>query len=400
MVNFIVKYKLLFLLLSLFIAMLLFGNLVPITAKSFFYAVSLSIKNIIVFLLPLVIFTFLWGSLVALQKRAGKFILLLLILVSFSNFIAILAGYEIGIYLLPIIKFNLAMVDSNLQLHPAWNLVLPQIISTKNAIIISIILGLFFAFKPNPYISRIAQIMNDSVIYFLRHYFTPILPLFILGFLFKLEHEKVLSQLIAAYGMIFLLVVCAQALYTVVLYFLAAGFKFRKLWEYMRNMMPASITAFSTVSSAATMPITLVCTEKNLKDNKMFARTIIPATCNIHTIGSSIGVTILALATLKAFGLPLPDLKNFLTFAIYCTLAKYAVAGVPGGVVIVVAPLLEIYLGFTSEMVGIVTALYLLFDPCGTATNVTCNGAFALIFDKIYHAELIKKFFINPFKSR
>jgi Na+/H+-dicarboxylate symporter len=43
-------------------------------------------------------------------------------------------------------------------------------------------------------------------------------------------------------------------------------------------------------------------------------------------------------------------------------------------------------------MIGIVTTMYLLFDGFGTATNVAGNGTFAIIFNKLYEANIIKKF--------
>ena len=52
---------------------------------------------------------------------------------------------------------------------------------------------------------------------------------------------------------------------------------------------------------------------------------------------------------------------------------------------LIIAPLLEKYLGFSSEMIGVITVVYLLFDPFGTATNVTGNGGFAIGFTKIFN---------------
>ncbi len=383
MAAFFSRFKLLFILLSMLIVTILFGDTIPINVKAFFYAISLSIKNTLVFLLPLIIFIFLWSSLIALQSKAGKFVILLLILVTTSNFIGIMTGFEAGVNILPLLNFNITMISNELRLIPTWNFTFPQIVDTKIALLISFIFGLLFAFKPNTYVSHIAQKLNTATIYFFRNYFTPILPLFILGFLFKLQHEKILSELVASYGPILLLIASTQILYLTMMYLIAANFKIGRFFEQIKNMIPASVTAFSTMSSAATLPLTIMCSEKNLED-KSFARIIIPATCNIHTIGSSIGLTIIALATLQAFHLELPALKNFIEFAVYFALAKYAVAGIPGGVVVVAAPLLETYLGFTPEMIGIVTAIYILFDTFGTATNVTGNGAFAIIFSKIY----------------
>ncbi len=377
------KFKLLIILLGILAATIIFGNLVPVTVKAFFYALSLSIKNLLVFFLPLVIFIFLWSSLIALQKQAGKFVILLIILVTLFNFISIMTGYGVGVNILPLLKFKIAAVSNELSLIPTWNLALPQLMSTELALLISFILGLFFAFKPNPKVSWLAQKLNTAVIYFFKHYFTPILPLFILGFLFKLEHERVLSGLVVSYGPILLLLALTQLLYLMIMYLIAVNFKIGDFFEQIKNIIPALITAFSSMSSAATLPVTTLCVEKNLKD-KNFAQIIIPTTCNIHSVGSGIGITIVALATIQSFHLGFPTLGNFIIFAVYYTLAKYAAAGVPGGGIIVAAPLLEAYLGFTPEMIGIITAIYMLFDTFGTAANVGGNGAFAVIFSKIY----------------
>ncbi len=373
----------LFVLLTMLAMVIFLGKFIPTQTKSFSYAISLSIKSLLIFFLPLIIFIFLSSSLIALQNKAGKFILLLLAMVTLSNFIAIMVGYTAGFNLLPLFKFKLTFTNNILPLIPTWKLNLPQLINTETALLVSIILGLFFAFKPDNFVNSWSQKLNFALIHFFKKYFTPILPLFILGFLFKLEHEKILTELITSYGKIAGVFVGTQLFYIIAIYLIAANFNLITFWQQLKNMMPASITAFSTISSAATLPVTIICTEKNLK-NPTFAEIIIPATCNIHSIGSAIGLPIIALATMHAFNLNLPEFKDFIVFACYYTLAKFSVAGVPGGVVVVVAPLLELYLGFTPEMIGIVTAVYLLFDTFGTMTNVTGNGAFAIVFSKIY----------------
>ena len=77
--------------------------------------------------------------------------------------------------------------------------------------------------------------------------------------------------------------------------------------------------------------------------------------------------------------------ESFVIFAFFYALSKFAVAAVPGGVLLIVALLLEKYLAFSSEMIGVITVVYLLFDPFGTATNVTGNGGFTIGFTRIFN---------------
>ncbi len=54
-------------------------------------------------------------------------------------------------------------------------------------------------------------------------------------------------------------------------------------------------------------------------------------------------------------------------------------------------PIMQAYLGFSSDMLAFIAALYVLFDPIITACNVAGNGAMALIFDRISRLNLKKQ---------
>ncbi len=369
--------------LSVLFLPLLFGELIPLELKSLSLSISLLIKSILIFILPFIIFSFLFSSLISLGSGAIAFITLLFAMVFASNLTAIMTGYFIGFNLIPFLNIELDLAAQVNKLEPLWQIELPKIISNEPAMLVGMAMGAIFALHQNKYAVKIARRLNQICMFILRKLFIPILPIFILGFVFKLEHEKLLGIILSKYLNIFLIVVCSQIIYTSFLYLIASKFSLKRMSQYLSNILPATITGMSTISSAATMPVTIMCTEKNL-NNVTMARTIIPATANIHTLGSAFGITILALGTMSAFGMPLPTLEVFFIFAFYYAIAKFAVAGIPGGVVIVVSPLLESYLGFSSEMIGLITALYILFDPFGTATNVSCNGAFAIIFNRVY----------------
>ena len=77
-----------------------------------------------------------------------------------------------------------------------------------------------------------------------------------------------------------------------------------------------------------------------------------------------------------------PSLLNYLIFSMYFVIAKFSVAAVPGGGILVMLPIPKTYLGFNTEMMSLITALYLLFDPVITCANVLGNGAFAKLIDR------------------
>ena len=166
------------------------------------------------------------------------------------------------------------------------------------------------------------------------------------------------------------------------MYFVLEKFNLSKSVISIKNMLPAALSGFSTMSSAASMPLTIIGTEKNAK-NKDLVHTVIPATVNIHLVGDCIAIPCFAYAILKNYNLPQPELYTYIIFTFYFVLAKFSVAAIPGGGIIVMLPILDKYLGFNTEILSLITALYILFDPFITSANVLGNGAFARIIDKL-----------------
>ena len=377
------KIKLPIFVLAILVLPIFFGSQIPVEIKSISYALSLSMKGVLEFLLPFIIFSFVFSCLSNLQKGALFFVFLLIVCVFVSNFTALMLGYTSGYVGLNLLHFTASAIESSPQLLPAWQFHLPKLISNDIALLIGFATGIFFSFWPSAKAKNIASSLNKLANGFLKKVFIPFLPLFILGFIFKLEHEQILQTALSLYGPVLILIVVSQWCYLCLWYLIASNFSFKKFLFYIKNVFPASLVGFSTISSAAAMPVLLVSTEKNLNNSEK-AKMLVPAIINIHTIGSAIGIPILSLATIITFGLPLPSLSTFAIFALYTALAKYAVAAVPGGVIIVVAPILEAHLGFSSDMIGLITAVYLICDPFGTVANVTANGVFPIMFTKLH----------------
>lgn len=384
-VNMLKKGRLPIILLLILILPLFLGPYVPVGVKSLLYSLSLTMKEILIFILPFIIFSFIFSSLLNFRTGVVKFIICLILMIFVSNSIAITTGFTVGSIVLPKLSITAyTPADGDLTLPVLWGFNLPKLIPNQVALLVGFILGFIFSFKRVPKVEHAGLMLHKAANFFLKKIFTPILPLFILGFVFKLEHENILATALKTYGPVAFVVIGTQITYVTTLYLGLARFSIKRFLGYIKNIIPAIITAFSSISSAASMPVLILCTEKNLKDPE-YAEIVIPATINTHTMGSAIGVTILTLTTLLAFGKPLPAIPDLAEFGFFYALAKFAVAAVPGGAIIVVTPLLESYFHFTSEMIGIITAIYMMFDPFGTATNVTGNGFFPIAFSKLFN---------------
>lgn len=372
--------KIPFVLMAIILAIVFLNRFIPLPIKEFLYSISLSIKSIIVFLLPVIIFGLLFKTAVSLASNATRVILLILIAVCCSNFLSTLLSHNIGTL---IYQLDLSIIPpgKNNSLEALWSLELPRLIGNSKAMFGGLILGILAEMFRKELAIRIATKL-EYLIKLILHSFTYLIPLFVSGFIIKLEYDGMINMIVRDYALIFSITTVLLLSYTGLIYLIANNFKIRAFFESIRNMLPALIAGFSTMSSAAAMPLTLIGTGKN-SENKDLARAIIPATVNIHLIGDCFAIPIFAYAILKNFGMPEPAFLDYITFAIYFVLAKFSVAAIPGGGIIVMLPILEKYLGFNSEMMSLITALYILFDPVITSANVAGNGGFAMIISKL-----------------
>lgn len=377
------RTNILFQLLMIFGLVLLFGDCFPLQFKKGAYALSLSIKELLVFSLPLIIFSYLTACLFSLKTGALKFIMFILIGVVLSNTVSILSAY--GVKMAGLLDFSLqkaAIVTPTVVLKPLWQFSLPLWVKNDWALFAGLGVGAFLAVFPHPKIEKGLKKLKGKVDYFLNKIFIPILPIFILGFILKLSHEGQLQPILKNYAHMFGIILTALTLYILVMYGLAVRFKASAWRQCLRNVFPSAVAGFSTMSSAATMPVTLYAAEKNTHGNKM-VEAIIPATVNIHLLGDSIGVPIMVMVVIAAFGHPPMDFSTYLLFTGYFLMTKFAIAAIPGATIILMVPVLEAHFGFTAEMSALITSIYILFDPVITAANVTGNGAFAILFTNL-----------------
>jgi Na+/H+-dicarboxylate symporter len=370
--------KMPFILAILILLVISLEPIIPLDLKRGLYSVSLTIKEFIIFLLPFIIFGLLFKSVIALSNKATKIIGLILAFVCCSNFLSTFFSHYVGIL---VYQFDLSMISPHNSegLQSYWAFQLPKLVSNDKAMFGGILLGILSArVFPIKVMSLIPKI--DFLVAKVFQMFLVLIPLFVTGFIVKLQYDGVMQVIVKDYTAIFLSIALAQLSYLALLYFVGSKGNVQNFGTNIRNMIPAAISGFSTMSSAASMPLTIIGVEANAK-NQVIARSIVPVTVNIHLVGDCFAIPIFAYAVLKSFGMPDPSLSTFLIFAVYFVLAKFSVAAVPGGGILVMLPILETYLGFNAEMMSLITALYILFDPVITCINVLGNGAFAKLMD-------------------
>jgi Na+/H+-dicarboxylate symporter len=345
-------------------------------------------REMLIFVLPFLLFSFVAVALSAIPKEGMLFVLGLMAMVFLSNFINVLISGIVGFFILSDLQTH-EVVETTVTFAPFFCLNLPQIASTSNALMAGIAVGFFNSLRPNQYISKTINFLHTCVMCFMKKFFIPLLPAFVGGFLLKLLAEGKMMGFVGQNTIICLMMCSFLICYLIFWLFMAAGFRFNRAVEVFKNASPAIITAFSTMSSAAALPLSLNAAEKNTKD-KVLADAVMPLTLNFHMVGDTIIVPIMAMLVMISLNHPLPSVADFVLFGLFFVLNKFAGGGVPSGTIMVTVPVLREYLGFDDAMIAFIIAFYGVIDPIATAGNVAANNFFVIIFQKI--RLLIKKY--------
>ncbi|GAB1594356.1 dicarboxylate/amino acid:cation symporter [Lysobacter claricitrinus] len=146
---------------------------------------------------------------------------------------------------------------------------------------------------------------------------------------------------------------------------------------FFRGSQEATLTAFATASSSATLPVTLRVAEENLRLPRKVSRFVLTvgASANHHGTALFEGITVLFLA--QVYGMDLGLAKQLMVLVL-CILGGIGTAGIPSGSLPVIAMICGI-VGLPPEGIGIILGVNTFLDMCRTALNVTGDLATAVV---------------------
>ena len=186
------------------------------------------------------------------------------------------------------------------------------------------------------------------------------------------------AELFQALGIYSLSVVIGLLLMIMVVYpLILKSFTKLKYFNFFKSIAPAQMLAFSTSSSAATLPVTMERCEDHLGVSKEVSSFVLPLGATINMDGTSLYQAVAAVFIAQAFGYDL-DLSQQLTIVLTSTLASIGAAAVPGaGMVRLVIVLSSI--GIDPEGIALIFAVDRLLDMLRTVVNVTGDATVASV---------------------
>ncbi|CAI8200386.1 MAG: Proton/glutamate-aspartate symporter [SAR116 cluster bacterium] len=149
---------------------------------------------------------------------------------------------------------------------------------------------------------------------------------------------------------------------------------------FMKGISPAQLLAFSTSSSAATLPVTMERVEEHLGVEEEVTSFVLPIGATVNMDGSSLYQAVAAVFIAQAFGMNL-DLYTQLGIIVTATLASIGSAAVPGaGMVMLVIVLAQA--GIPEAGLALIFAVDRPLDMCRTVVNVTGDATVSMLVAK------------------
>lgn len=153
-----------------------------------------------------------------------------------------------------------------------------------------------------------------------------------------------------------------------------------KPWRHFRALAPALLTAFSTSSSTATVPVTLDCLERRAGVSNRVGSFVAPLGATVNMDGTALYECVAALFIAQAYGLELTFATQFTVVAL-AILTSIGVAGIPAASLVAIVLILQ-NIGLPAEGIGLILAVDRILDMCRTTVNVFGDATAAVIIAK------------------
>ena len=150
--------------------------------------------------------------------------------------------------------------------------------------------------------------------------------------------------------------------------------------KHYQAMAPALLTAFSTASSSATLPVTIDCVENRAGVSNRVTSFVLPLGATVNMDGTALYECVAAIFIAQAYGLYL-TLGAQVSIVVLALMTSIGVAGIPSASLVAIAIILAA-IGLPAEGIGLILAVDRVLDMCRTAVNVFSDSCGAVIIGR------------------
>ncbi len=372
---------------------ILIGLFAPVWITQVLLTFKVLFGQLLFFTIPLLILFFITSGIAGLPRDSGRLLGGTLGMAYLSTIIAGVLAFLVTAALIPMLSGATltAAEASGTAPEPFITLDIPPLFGIMSALVAAFIFGLGITASRADGLKTLFDEGRDVIKALLVGVIIPLLPVYIAGVFAELAAAGTVFATLRMFGVVLAMSIALHWAWILVLFTLAgmrAGVSPLKL---IGGMLPAYFTALGTMSSAATIPVTLQAARSNGVRPDVASFTV-PLCATTHLAGSTITIVACAVAVMVLHdALAMPTLGAMIPFILTLGVVMLAAPGVPGGAVMAAVGLLGSMLGFGETAIALMIALYMAQDSFGTACNVTGDGAIALMIDSVAQVDPIAR---------
>ena len=342
------------------------------------------LHQVIFFMVPLIIIGFVTPAITKLKTNAGKMLFTMLIVSYISSVGAALFAMTAGYIVIP--KLNIADNIDTLKTLPdlLFKLNIDPMFAVTTALFLALSFGVAIISTKSEMLEKLFNEVHNVMIFLVNKLLIPILPFFVCTTFIELTYSGLLTKQFPAFVQMVLIVLIGHFIWIAFLYTLAGIISRKNPLEVLKHYPKAYFMAIGTMSSAATLPVSLKCASKSKLLSKKIVDFVVPMGANIHLCGSVLTETFFVMGIYKLTMGTLPDISTMIIFIILLGIFAIGAPGVPGGTVTASLGIVTAILGFDKTGIGLLIAIFALQDSFGTACNVTGDGALSLMMEGIF----------------
>lgn len=343
-------------------------------------------SNFLSFIIPLLIIGLVAPGIGHLGRDAGKLLIITIIMAYVFTLFSGFSTYGVTSLIYPLMLDGVSLLspDADVEngIKPYFTIDMPPIMSVTSALILAFVLGFGLAVTKTEKIMHVIDDLRIIINKIISSVIIPLLPFYIFTIFMSIAYAGEIGKVLSVFIKIIILIFILTVILLLIFFTVAGLIAGKNPLILLKRMMPAYVTALGTSSSAATIPVTLECTLSNGVRNSI-ASFVIPLCATINLSGSMLKIVACSFAIIYTTGMDI-SFSQYVVFIFTLAVAMVAAPGVPGGAIMTALAPLSSVLGFSQETNALMIALYIVMDSFGTATNVTGDGAIAVILDKIY----------------
>ena len=343
------------------------------------------LSQIIFFTIPLVIFGFIAPAITSLKERASSMLSAMLVMAYLSAVgaaaFAAIAGYSI------IPGLNIPTEIQGLKELPKslFSISIPPIMPVMTALVLAMLSGVAAIWAKAETFEKLLNEIQTMVLHVVKRVVIPILPFFIAATFAQMGYTGRLTQQFPVFFKVILIVLVGHFIWLFLLYLVAGMISGKNPWEVIKHYGPVYLTAVGTMSSAATLPVTLSCARKSKVLPQEVTDFAIPLGSTVHLCGSVLTEVFFCMTIAQMLYGSMPTPGTMTLFIVLFGIFAIGAPGVPGGTVMASLAIVQSILGFDADGVGLLLAIFALQDSFGTACNILGDGALALILRGIFY---------------